>query len=92
MTRTTAAEFFELHLAKGVHARREDGMCATEAIAWLAGEDHKDQPICLSLVLGQFLRRWNDDLDDEGRQRLKPYLPRCIGTAGDGHDVEVRVV
>src|SRR5690606_26994214 len=36
--------------------------------------------------LGAFVRRWNDDLDDEGRQRLKPLLPLMVGTAGDGHD------
>ncbi len=82
----TTAELKEMTLTKGAHTRRGDGMCATEAVAWLAGEDHTDQPTCLSLALGQFLRRWNDDLDDEGRQRLKPYLPRCIGTAGDGQD------
>ena len=29
-----------------------------------------------------FMRRWNDDLDGEGRQKLKAFVPRVIGTAG----------
>lgn len=73
-------------LARGNHETREDGVCAMELVAWMAGEEHSDHPACVSPVLSTFLRRWNDDLDDVGRQRLKPYLRRVIGTAGDGHD------
>lgn len=75
-----------IELAHGGHDNRDDGVCATEAVAWLAGEEHSDHPKCLSPILGQFLRTWNDALDGEGRRRLKPYLPRTIGTAGDGKD------
>jgi hypothetical protein len=63
-------------------------MCATEAIAWLAGEPHSDAPDCLSVVIGDFLRRWNDDLDDEQRQRLKPFLCPAIGSAA-GREIEI---
>ncbi len=66
-------------LLKGSHPAN-DGMCAMEAVAYLAGEPHSDAPACASPVLAAFMRRWNDDLDDEGRQRLKPYLPRLVGT------------
>jgi hypothetical protein len=75
-----------IELKAGAHASRDDGVCAMEAVAWIAGESHTDHPSCVSPVLGAFLRQWNDDLDDEGRQRLKPYLARTIGTAGDGQD------
>jgi hypothetical protein len=73
-------------LRKGAHSNRNKGVCAMEAVAWLAGESHSDHPACTSRVLGAFLRAWNDALDDKGRQKLKPYLLRSIGTAGDGHD------
>jgi hypothetical protein len=76
----------QIELKSGGHSSRRSGVCATEAIAWLAGEPHTATPSCLSPVLRAFLQRWNDGTDEEGRQRLKPYLPRTIGTAGDGKD------
>jgi hypothetical protein len=78
----------QITLSSGGHASRNDGVCATEAIAWLAGEPHSASPKCLSPVLRSFLQSWNDATDDEGREKLKPFLPRAIGTAGDGKDEE----
>jgi len=80
------AQLAALTLDHGSHSSFEAGHCSTEVVAYLAGEPHTDRPECLSPVLGAFLRRWNDDLDDEGRQKLKPFLPRVIGTADDGQD------
>src|SRR6185436_6450155 len=82
----TVPDIEHITLEKGAHGSRESGVCAMELVAWMAGEKHSDHPACVSPVLGAFLRRWNDDLDDEGRQRLKPYLKRVIGTALDGFD------
>jgi hypothetical protein len=79
-----------LVLTKGNHASRRDGVCIMEAVAWAAGEKHSDHPLCVSPVLGAFLRKWNDDLDDEGRARLKPYIFKVIGTAGDSEADELR--
>ena len=45
-------------------------------------------PSSVSPVLAVFLRSWNDSLDDETRQKLKPYAARAIGTAYDGRDEE----
>lgn len=70
------AKLPELQLDSGGHSNFEDGFCATELISWLADEPFSDHPKCLSPVLGAFLRRWNDGTDEEGRQKLKPYLPR----------------
>jgi hypothetical protein len=75
-------------LAKGPHDRPEDGMCAMEWAAYVAGEPHTDQPVCVSPVLRSFCISLNDAWDDDMRQRLRPYLARCIGTAGDGMDRE----
>lgn len=75
-----------LTLKNGSHPDPESGLCVMEAAAWVAGEPHSDHPACVSPVLAMFMRRWNDDLDGEGRQKLKAFVPRVIGTAGDGQD------
>ena len=73
-------------LAYGTHANPEDGRCAMEWVSHLAGEPHSDQPKCVSPVLRAICIALNDSLEDEPRQRLRPYLARTIGTADDGLD------
>lgn len=73
-------------LTKGSHKTRAEGLCAMEWTAYLAGEDHTDQPQCVSPILRSFCIELNDCWDDDMRQRLRPYLARCIGTAEDGRD------
>ncbi len=68
-----------LVLGRGNHPA-DDGKCVMEAVSYMAGEPHSDHPACASPVISAFMRKWNDDLDDETRQRLKPYIPRLIGT------------
>lgn len=76
-------------LQRGAHDPNGDKQfSAMEAAAWIAGEEHSGHPKCVSPVLAAFMRALNDALDDEARQALKPYIPRVIGTAGDGHDEE----
>jgi hypothetical protein len=84
--RLSAEALDSLVLLHGNHDSREAGVCVMEAAAWMAGEPHTDHPKCVSRILAAFLRRWNDDLDEAGRQKLKPYIPRVIGTAKDGQD------
>jgi hypothetical protein len=76
----------ELHIDEGGHDEFEKGHCAMELVSWLAGEKFSDRPSCTSPVLSSFLVRLNDGLPEDLRQELKPYLPRVIGTAGDGQD------
>lgn len=52
-----------------------------EWVAYLAGEEHSDQPVCVSPMLRKFCISLNDVLPDEPRQRLRPYLARTIGTS-----------
>jgi hypothetical protein len=82
------ARLDEIELAHGAHDNFSKGVCAVELVSWLADEPFSDRPECVSPVLGQFLRSWNDALDDEGRQKLKPYLARAISTSSDGRDEE----
>src|SRR6266511_4273928 len=83
---TSHLDLSTIHLEKGAHETRDSGVCLLEAVAWFAGREHSDHPPCVSPVLGTFGRAWNDALDDTTRQRLIPYIPRMVGTAGDGAD------
>ena len=79
----------ELNLKSGSHSPGSGQFCFNEAAAWLAGERHTDAPDCVSRVLRNYTMRLNDRWSDEQRQTLKPYLPRMVGTGGDGKD-EIR--
>ena len=57
-----------------------------EWVSHLAGEPHSAEPACVSPVLRAFCASLNDGLEDIPRQRLRIYLPRTIGTSGDGLD------
>jgi len=76
----------EIVLQSGAHESAEAGMCVMEMVSYMEDEPWSDHPACVSPVLGAFLRSWNDGLDEETRQRLKPYAARVIGTANDGKD------
>ena len=75
-----------IKLDNGSHGSFESGHCAMEVVAWLAGEGHTDAPECASPVLRTFTISLNDQWGDEQRQKLAPYLPRMVGTSGDGQD------
>jgi hypothetical protein len=77
-------------LAHGAHHSREAGMCAMEAVAFIAGEPHSDSPECASPVLANFLRNLNDAMDDEARQTLKPVLTLVPGTNTGPADEQTR--
>ena len=80
-----------ISLDHGRHRSFDDGMCAMEAAAWLAGEEWSDHPNCVSPVIGQFLRSWNDTLGDEARNTLiKPLIPLTIGTRTTKRDETTR--
>jgi hypothetical protein len=73
----------QIVLQVGGHRRRSlDALCVMEAIAWVAGQPHTDHPPCVSGVIGDFLRAWNDAMNDEDRQILKRLVSITIGTAG----------
>jgi|SRR3954470_19879232 len=57
-----------------------------EWVAHIAGEHHSDAPVCVPPVLRHFGIALNDWMPDDWRQKLRPYLARMIGTAGDGLD------
>ena len=80
------AKLTGITLARGGHQSPDEGLCLLEAVAFLAGERHSDNPACTSRVLGEMGRGLNDVLPDDLRQQLLPLIPALPGTAGDGHD------
>ena len=71
-----------LVLKCGSHDTREDGVCAMEAVAWIAEEDHSDRPEGECPIIGAFLRSWNDSIptDEERTALIKPLLVLVVGT------------
>jgi hypothetical protein len=68
-------------LAKGAHSSSDGEMCLLEAAAWIAGEPWSDHPACVCPVIATFGRTWNDNLNDDDRNRLlAPYVTKIVGT------------
>ncbi len=80
----TSTLFPNVRLARGNHPTAGAEMCAMEMVAWLNGETHSDHPSCSGNILGGFVMALNNGTQQ--RQRLIPYIPRLIGTAGDESD------
>lgn len=64
--------------------------CSLEWVAYLANEPHTDNPACVSDVLSAFVRTVNDIMFYEERQKLKPVLPKLVGTAGSEAQEQAR--
>ena len=59
--------------------------CVMSLVAYLAGDGRTDRPGCASALVRHFVIPVNDGMPREMRQRLKPFVPRLIGTR-DGLD------
>jgi len=68
-------------LLKGAHTP-DSQFCVMELAAYLGEEPWSDHPKCVSPVIAAFLRSWNDSLDDNTRQELKPYALKSLNTVG----------
>ena len=77
-------------LASGSHRDLAHGACVMELVSYVAREPWGDHPQCVSPAIGTFLRSWNDTLDDDTRQRLKPYVEKVIGTNTGPADEDAR--
>jgi len=78
---TNQINLYSITLSRGPHRDRTDGVCLMEAVAWMAGEPHTDQPACVDPALAAFGRVLNDRLRDDERQHLLPLIPLLVGTA-----------
>lgn len=77
----------QIELVKGVGNRHRGTLCIMSFVAFLAGEDHTDDPRTASSLIRRLAITVNDEMPGEYRQRLKTFAPRIIGTR-DGFDCE----
>ena len=77
-------------LDSGGHRNFESGVCAMEAVAYIAREPFSDHPQCVCPVVASFIRSFNDGLADDERSILLPLLPKVIGTRGSDKLAERR--
>jgi hypothetical protein len=54
-----------------------------EVASMLGGEPFSDEPQCVCPVIAEFLRTYNDQVDDERRQDLFAYAALVVGTRKD---------
>lgn len=69
-----------VRLRRGSHRSPAEGVCVMELASILAGEHFSDKPRAVSPVIGGFLRRYNDGVDDVRRQDLYGYASAAVGT------------
>ena len=77
-------------LASGSHSGPNGEACVMEAVSYVAGEPWSDHPVCASPIITSFLISWNDSMNNEDRQMLKPYIPRLVNTRTTQADEETR--
>ena len=64
--------------------RRENGVTPAEALAWMSGEPHTEQPRSICPVLLALIRIWARNLEQLGRNTLiRPVLPFLLNTGDD---------
>lgn len=78
----------KLELKRGSHKSLKEGACVMEMVSYVAGEKWSDSPACTSPVLSAYARHVNDNLDDGGRQALKPLILKLVGSRNDDLDKE----
>jgi hypothetical protein len=76
-------------LARGPHSSPRRGVCVMELASMLGGERFSDHPPSVSPVIGAFLRKYNDGIDDIRRQDLYRFASAAVGTRA-APEVEVR--
>lgn len=78
----------ELQLSRDRHASSADGVCAMEFVSILAGASFSDYPNTACPVISSYVRTLNDNMPDDERQRLLPYLPRLLGTFSPARELQ----
>ncbi|MTD54620.1 hypothetical protein [Amycolatopsis pithecellobii] len=67
-------------LGRGRHFAPGTGGCFMEVASVLAGERWSDHPDCTHPMLAEAARLINDQIGDDSRRRLVPWIPEVIGT------------
>jgi hypothetical protein len=75
-----------VRLSRGRHSSPDEGACVMELASMLAHEPFSDHPKAVCPVIGEFLRTYNDAVDDERRQDLYAAAAAVVGTRGTRAD------
>lgn len=68
-------------LSEGAHESPKEGACFMEFVSYLAGEVWSDAPACSDPMLGVFMQRINDQINDPGqRSKLAELIPQVINS------------
>src|SRR3954470_2634914 len=70
-------------MIRGRHSSPERGACVMEVASMLAAEPFTDEPQCVCPVIAEFLRTYNDQVDDARRQDLFQYAALVVDTRSD---------
>lgn len=68
-------------LREGTGVSPQDGGCVMQVIDWISTGGWTDEPRCVYPELREIAIVVNDDMSDEGRQRLLDLVPRLMNTA-----------
>jgi hypothetical protein len=80
-TQTVPTPSFQtVRLKRGRHLSPDDGVCVMELASMIAGERFTDHPRSVSPVVAEFLRTYNDLVDDDRRQDLYRFAAESVGT------------
>jgi len=69
-----------IRLSSGKHSSPREGACVMELASMLGSEPFGDRPKTVCPVIGDFLRTYNDRVDDDRRQDLYAYAAAAVGT------------
>ena len=72
-----------IRLIRGRHSSAAHGACIMEVASMLAAEPFSDEPGCVDPVIAEFLRTYNDQVDEERRQDLYAYAALVVDTRED---------
>jgi hypothetical protein len=78
-------------LSRGKHRNARKGACFMEMASFLAGERWSDHPPCTHPLLAAVARLVNDNISDDGRQRLTRLIPSVIGLTSEDVRVDARI-
>ncbi len=77
---------------KGAGKNGIEDACIMQMTDWVyRNANHwTDKPTCVSPIITAFMIGWNDGMNDEDRQKLKPYIAKTIGTRTNPADERTR--
>ena len=74
------SDIWQFDLRHGNSDDPRNGACLLDAVSWFEYGVLGDHPECVCPIIAAFGRSVNDAMNDAGRQRLKVFIPRLVGT------------